>query len=219
MKLQLVIGNKNYSSWSMRPWVLLRQAQIPFDEVQLKFEEQDGGLSVGGIDKYSKARKVPVLLIDGEPVWDSLAIGETVAELFPDKKLWPEDARARRMARSICAEMHSGFASLRSQMPMNVRARMPGRGKPPEVRADIGRIEAMWNDCRTRYGNQGPFLYGQFSIADAMYAPVATRFHTYEVALTGAAAEYRDTILGLPALQAWIAGAKAETEVIKQYEP
>lgn len=212
----LVIGNKAYSSWSLRPWLLMTHAGIEFDEERIALYQTD---SRERMQRYSPAGRVPVLVDGGLTVWDSLAICEYLAEKHPEKRLWPADVQARANARSICAEMHSGFASLRSQMPMNVRARMPGRGKPPEVRADIGRIEAMWNDCRTRYGNQGPFLYGQFSIADAMYAPVATRFHTYEVALTGAAAEYRDTILGLPALQAWIAGAKAETEVIKQYEP
>lgn len=212
----LVIGNKAYSSWSLRPWLLMTHAGIEFDEERIALYQTD---SRERMQRYSPAGRVPVLVDGGLTVWDSLAICEYLAEKHPEKRLWPADVQARANARSICAEMHSGFASLRSQMPMNVRARMPGRGKPPEVRADIGRIEAMWYDCRTRYGNQGPFLYGQFSIADAMYAPVATRFHTYEVALTGAAAEYRDTILGLPALQAWIAGAKAETEVIKQYEP
>lgn len=212
----LVIGNKAYSSWSLRPWLLMTHAQIQFDEERIALYQAD---SRERMQRYSPAGKVPVL-IDGDlTVWDSLAICEYLAEKHPEKQLWPTDVRARANARSICAEMHSGFASLRSQMPMNVRARMPGRGKPPEVRADISRIEAMWNECRTHFGSHGPFLYGQFSIADAMYAPVVTRFHTYDVTLAGAAAEYQETIRGLPALQAWVAGAQAETEVVKQYEP
>src|SRR4051794_31731496 len=121
-RLQLVIGNKNYSSWSMRPWVLMRQAQIPFEEILLKFDESSGGARVAGIAPYSRVGKVPVLMVDGEAVWDSLAIAETVAEMFPEKQLWPADARARRMARSACAEMHSGFQALRSTMPNNIRA-------------------------------------------------------------------------------------------------
>ncbi len=212
----LVIGNKAYSSWSLRPWLLMTHAGIEFDEERIALYQAD---SRERMQRYSPAGRVPVL-VDGDlTVWDSLAICEYLAEKHPEKQLWPTDVHARANARSICAEMHSGFASLRSQMPMNVRARMPGRGKPPEVRADISRIETMWNDCRTHFGSQGPFLYGQFSIADAMYAPVVTRFHTYDVGLAGAASEYLETILRLPAMQAWIAGAQAEIEVIKQYEP
>ena len=219
MKLQLVIGNKNYSSWSMRPWVLLRQAQIPFDEVQLKFEEQDGGLSVGGIDKYSKARKVPVLLIDGEPVWDSLAIGETVAELFPDKKLWPDDARARRMARSICAEMHSGFQAMRGKMPMNIRASHPGKGMTPESRKDIDRIVGLWTECRERFGGAGSLLFGRFSVADAFYAPVVMRFETYGVNLPPMARAYCDAVQSLAAVKEWVAAGRRETDFVAADEP
>lgn len=212
----LVIGNKAYSSWSLRPWLLMTHAGIEFDEERIALYQSD---SRERLMRFSPAGRVPVL-VDGDlAVWDSLAICEYLAEKHPEKQLWPPDVRARANARSICAEMHSGFASLRSQMPMNVRARLPGRAKPPEVRADISRIETMWNDCRARFGSPGPFLYGQFSIADAMYAPVVTRFHTYGVVLAGAAAEYLQTIRGLPAMQAWAAGALAETEVIKQYEP
>lgn len=212
----LVIGNKAYSSWSLRPWLLMKHAQIDFDEQRIALYQSD---TREKLLRHSPAGRVPVLL-DGElTVWDSLAICEYLAEKHPEKQLWPADVRARAHARSICAEMHSGFASLRSQMPMNVRARMPGRGRSPEVLADIKRIEAMWNDCRARFGSQGPFLFGRFSIADAMYAPVVTRFDTYGVGLSGAAAAYLDSIRRLPELQAWIAGAQAETEVIKQYEP
>src|SRR5436190_1368988 len=140
----LVIGNKNYSSWSMRPWVLARQAQIPFEEVQLKF---DNDVRVIGIEKYSRAGKVPVLVVDGEAVWDTLAIAETLAELYPDKQLWPGDARARRVARSACAEMHSGFQALRGKMPMNISRSYPGKGLTPESKKDIDRVVALWSEC------------------------------------------------------------------------
>src|SRR5918992_94571 len=172
MKLQLVIGNKNYSSWSMRPWVLLRQAQIPFEEVQLKFDDDT---RVVGIEKYSAAGKVPVLIVERQPVWDSLAICETVAEMHPEKHLWPETPEARRVARSICAEMHSGFQGLRAAMPMNIRSRHPGKGMTPESRKDIDRVVALWTDCRERFGGEGNFLFGRFSIADAFFAPVVMR--------------------------------------------
>jgi glutathione S-transferase len=219
MKLQLVIGNKNYSSWSMRPWVLLRQAQIPFEEVQLKFSESDGGLTVPGIEKYSAARKVPVLLIDGEPVWDSLAIAETVAEMFPDKHLWPEDPAARRVARSICAEMHSGFQALRSKMVMNIRSRHPGKGMTPESRKDIDRIVELWTDCRERFGGAGSLLFGKFTVADAFYAPVVTRFQTYAVKLPRIAQEYCEAVLALAAVREWCDAGRRETEFVAADEP
>ena len=219
MKLQLVIGNKNYSSWSMRPWVLLRQAQIPFQEVQLKFEEADGGLSVRGIEKYSKARKVPVLVVEGEPVWDSLAICETVAELFPQKQLWPDDQSARRVARSICAEMHSGFQALRGKMPMNIRGSHPGKGMTPESRKDIDRVVALWTDCRERFGGAGSLLFGRFSIADAFYAPVVMRFQTYAVKLPPAAQAYAEAVRELSAVREWCDGGRRESEFVAEDEP
>jgi len=219
MKLQLVVGNKNYSSWSMRPWVLLRQAQIPFEEVQLKFSDSDGGLTVPGIEKYSAAGKVPVLLIDGEPVWDSLAIAETAAEMFPDKHLWPADPAARRVARSVCAEMHSGFQALRSKMVMNIRSRHPGKGMTPESRKDIDRIVALWTDCRERFGGAGSLLFGKFSVADAFYAPVVTRFQTYAVKLPRIAQEYCEAVLALAAVREWSDAARRETEFVAADEP
>jgi len=152
-------------------------------------------------------------------VWDSLAICEYLAEKHPETPLWPADTRARANARSISAEMHSGFVHLRGQMAMNVRCRMPGRGRTPEVLAEISRIQAMWNDCRARFGADGPFLYGEFSVADAMYAPVVSRFYTYEVDLQGDAREYAEFVYALAAMQEWITGANAETEVISEYEP
>jgi glutathione S-transferase len=216
MKLELVIGNKNYSSWSMRPWVLLRQAQIPFEEIQLKFGE---GTRVVGIEKYSAAGKVPVLLIDGEPVWDTLAICETAAELYPTKHLWPEDEQARRVARSICAEMHSGFQGLRGRMPMNIRSRHPGKGMTPESRKDIERVVALWTDCRERFGGAGNFLFGRFSIPDAFYAPVVMRFHTYDVKLPPLAQAYCEAVRELAAVREWCDAARREAEFVADDEP
>jgi glutathione S-transferase len=217
--MQLVVGNKNYSSWSMRPWVLLREAGIAFEEVQLKFSEKDGGLTVGGIEQFSAAGKVPVLMVEGEPVWDSLAICETVAELFPQKQLWPADAKARRVARSICAEMHSGFQGVRGQMPMNIRGRHPGKGMTAESRRDIERIAEIWTTCRARFGAGGPLLFGRFSIPDAFFAPVVTRFQTYAVALPKAAQEYCEAVLALGAVREWIDGALREKEFVESDEP
>ena len=216
MQLKLAIANKNYSSWSMRPWVLLTQAGIAFEEIQLKFT--DAG-KVGGVEAYSPTRQVPALIAEGEPVWDSLAICETASELFPEKHLWPEDARARQVARSICAEMHGGFSSLRSAMPMNIRASHPGKGLSPAVQKDIDRIVEIWQTCRARFGRNGDLLFGQFSIADAYYAPVATRFLTYAVTLPRVAQRYADTLLALPAVQKWMAQARRETEFVAADEP
>jgi glutathione S-transferase len=217
--LQLVIGNKNYSSWSMRPWVLLREAGIPFDEVQLKFSENDGGLTVTGIDKYSAAGKVPVLMVEGEPVWDTLAICETAAELFPQKQLWPAEPKARRVARSICAEMHSGFQGVRGRMPMNISRRYPGKGMTPESKRDIERIVEIWTSCRERFGKGGKLLFGGFTIPDAYYAPVVTRFQTYGVSLPKAAQDYCDAVLALGAVREWTDGARRETEFVPSDEP
>ena len=214
--LKLAIANKNYSSWSMRPWVLLTQTGIAFEEIQLKFSDAGG---VPGIEAYSPARQVPVLIVDGEPVWDSLAICETVAELFPQKRLWPADARPRQIARSICAEMHAGFRSLRDAMPMNIRASQPGKGMSPAVQKDIDRIVQIWESCRARYGADGDLLFGQFTAADAYYAPVATRFSTYAVALPPAAQRYADALLALPAVREWMAQARRETEFVRADEP
>jgi glutathione S-transferase len=213
--LTLAIGNKNYSSWSLRPWLVLRQAGIPFDEVYIPLYRPD---SAAALAKWSPSGKVPALHDGDVRVWDSLAICETLAERFPDKQLWPHDAAARAVARSISAEMHSGFGALRQHMSMNIRARWPGQGRTAESLADVERILTIWNDCRTRFGQGGDFLFGRFSIADAMYAPVVLRFQTYGVALTGAAKDYADSVLALPALTAWVADAVAETERIEMFE-
>jgi len=214
--LALIIGNKNYSSWSMRPWVLLRQADIPFREIQLWFAD-DGRPQ--GIEPYSPTRQVPVLLVNDEPVWDSLAICETVAQLFPEKRLWPGDTRAQALARSACAEMHAGFRSLRSAMPMNIRASLPGKGMSPAVERDIARIVALWSDCRSRYGSGGDLLFGHFTVADAYYAPVAMRCITYAVSLPATARDYVEAVRKLPAVAEWMAAAKRETAFVAADEP
>lgn len=211
--MRLLIGNKNYSSWSLRPWLALTEFGIAFDEERI-------ALFVGDykarILAASPAGKVPVLIDGGLAVWDSLAIGEYVAEKFAETPVWPRDAQARALARCVSAEMHSGFANLRSQMPMNIRASHPGRGRTPESDADVARVIAIWNDCLARSG--GPFLFGGFCYADAMYAPVVTRFTTYGVALDGAARAYSERIWALPAMQDWKRAAIAEAEVIEAYE-
>jgi glutathione S-transferase len=215
-RLQLVIGNKNYSSWSMRPWVLARQAQIPFEELPLKF---DGDVRVIGIEKYSRAGKVPVLLVDGEAVWDTLAIAETLAELHPEKQLWPEDARARRVARSACAEMHAGFQALRDKMPMNIDRSYPGKGLTPESRKDIDRVVALWSECRERFGSGGSLLFGRFSIADAFFAPVVMRFRTYGVGVPRSAEDYCTAVESLAAVREWMDAARKEMEFVPADEP
>jgi glutathione S-transferase len=211
----LVIGNKAYSSWSLRPWLLMKQVGIVFEEIRLSLYE-DGAKQK--LLQYSATGKVPVLMDGDLTVWDSLAICEYIAEKYAEKQLWPSAMAARACARSISAEMHSGFTKLRTQMPMNVRREIPGRAKTPEVVAEISRIETIWNDCRSRFGSQGSFLFGAFSIADAMYAPVVSRLRTYGVTLAGQAGEYAGAIHTLPAMQEWIAGARAESEINPHYE-
>jgi glutathione S-transferase len=216
MDLALVIGNKNYSSWSLRPWLLLRHAGIPFREIRVSLHTAE---SRSEIKKYSPSGKVPALLDDGVTVWESLAIGEYLADKFPEKQFWPPERVARAEARCVATEMHAGFAALRQHMSMNCRKHLPGKGRTPEVLKDIARISMLWNDSRARFGAGGPFLFGKFGIADAMYAPVALRFVTYEVELDPVSAAYVKTIAALPAVQQWIADARAETEVIPQFEP
>jgi glutathione S-transferase len=212
--LQLIVGNKNYSSWSLRPWLAMKVAGIAFTEVRIPLYAPD---SKQKILSYSPAGKVPCLIDSNLSVWDSLAICETLAEKHPE--LWPRDAAARAVARAVSAEMHSGFPNLRTHMSMNIRKRHPGKGRTPEVLADIARITAMWSDCRERFGKDGPFLFGPFSIADAMYAPVVLRFRTYDVDLPSDCRAYSDAVLALPALQEWMAAATAETETLSQFEP
>ncbi|QHB53704.1 glutathione S-transferase [Ralstonia solanacearum] len=214
--MKLVIGNKNYSSWSLRPWLLARQAGIPFEEIRLRLGSEGFAAEV---HRYSPAGRVPVL-VDGDiTVWDSLAICETLAERFPRARLWPEDPKARAHARSICAEMHAGFANLRSQMPMNVTAMLPGLGWNVAVQRDVDRIAQIWTELRQKYAAEGPFLFGHFTVADAFYAPVVSRFATYGVRLPESAKTYADHILNLPAMQEWIEGARDERDFLADDEP
>ncbi len=214
-QLTLVIGNKNYSSWSLRPWLLLSHFQIPFEEVRIPLYAPE---SASALAKWSPSGLVPVLKDGDLTVWDSLAICEYLNERFSDLRMWPQAAEARAVARSVSAEMHAGFTALRQSMSMNIRAHRPGKGRTPECMKDVERIVSLWNECRSRYGAEGPFLFGHFTIADAMYAPVALRFRTYEVAMEGAARAYADAIIALPAMQEWIAAAQIERERIEMYE-
>jgi glutathione S-transferase len=213
--LTLVIGNKNYSSWSLRPWLAMKQFGLSFDEIRIPLYTSDAPAQ---IRQYSPSGKVPVLLHGTQTVWDSLAICEYLAEEFSTLHWWPEDKTARAIARSISAEMHSGFQNLRENMPMNCRARLPGKGMTPEVQKDIDRITAIWQECRHKFGMNGNFLFGQFTIADAMFAPVVLRFVTYGVELDAVANAYAEAILALPALQDWLKEAEAEPEAIAAYE-
>jgi glutathione S-transferase len=212
--LTLVIGNKNYSSWSMRPWVLLRGRGIPFRERMLKFESQEWSDQIA---RFSPSGLVPVLW-EGEPgagfaTWDTLAIAERLHELFPGGSIWPADAQLRARARSAAAEMHAGFRALRAAMPMNIRGRHPGKGMNEDVAKDIARISALWASAK------GPYLFGELSAADAFYAPVATRFVTYGVELSGAARDYQQRLLASPAVADWSADALKETEFVAEDEP
>jgi len=214
--MKLVIGNKNYSSWSLRPWLLAKQAGIPFEEIRVRLLSETFAADVA---RHSPAGRVPVLVDGDMNVWDSLAICETLAERFPRAQLWPQDPKARAHARSICAEMHSGFTNLRNNMPMNVTAVLPGMGWNVAVQRDIDRIAAMWTELRQKYAAEGPFLFGYFTVADAFYAPVVSRFATYGVRLPEAAKTYADYILTLPAMQEWIDGARAEHDFLADDEP
>ncbi len=214
-RLTLVIGNKNYSSWSLRPWLVLRQAAIPFEEVRIPLYVPGTAETLA---RWSPSGKVPVLH-DGElVVWDSLAICEYLAECFPDKGLWPANPAARAVARAVSAEMHAGFSDLRTAMPMNSRRRIPGRAISEGGSRDIARVTEIWSSCRNRFGGGGEFLFGGFTIADAMYAPVVLRFATYGVELAGAARAYAEAITALPALQEWLAASRAEAETIEAFE-
>ncbi|HYC38271.1 MAG TPA: glutathione S-transferase family protein [Usitatibacter sp.] len=214
--LTLVIGNMNYSSWSMRPWVLMRQLGIPFEQVKLRFHSQEWDAN---IQRWSPSRLVPVLWREEQSVWDSLAIMETLHEWYPEKGIWPRDPGARAFARSAAAEMHSGFRELRSSMPMNIRAAHPGKGLNARVQADIDRIVALWTQARERFAGAGPFLFGDFCAADAMYAPVVMRFATYAVPLAPLAADYCDAMRAAPGVSAWVDEARRETEFVAEDEP
>lgn len=207
--LTLVIGDKNLSSWSLRPWLAMKQAGIPFREELVRL---DRPATKAEILRRSPSGRVPCLIDDDLAIWDSLAILEYLAERFPEKSLWPADARARAVARAVSAEMHSGFANLRGQWPMKFATESLKATMSAEVAADVARISAIWDMCLGDFGAGGPFLFGRFSIADAMFAPVVSRFVTYgPVALKGRAAEWRDRMWSLPAMREWGEAAKAES--------
>jgi glutathione S-transferase len=210
-ELTLVVGSKNYSSWSLRPYLALAHTGQPFKEVVIALDQPD---TAANIARWSPTGRVPVLYHGSLLVWDSLAICEYLAEVFPQAGLWPEDRAVRAVARSVTAEMHSSFSALRQNMPMNTRARKPGQGhNAPGVAEDIARIRALWTECHARYSQGGPFLFGRFSIADAFYAPVVTRFITYDVPMEGSVKAYAEAILALPSMQAWLEAARAEPPV------
>ncbi|MCE1190666.1 MAG: glutathione S-transferase family protein [Acidovorax sp.] len=221
--LKLYIGNKNYSSWSMRPWVLLRQAGIAFEEVRVRFDSFDAGSEFKrAIGPVSPTGKVPAL-VDGDlVVWDTLAIAEYVAESYPDRLLWPQDAKARARARSVCAEMHSGFTALRSHCPMNIEADLADTGAliwrdKAGVRADVQRLVDMWSALLGEHG--GPLLFGEFTVADAYFAPVCMRLHTYGLPVPPHIAAYVQRVRELPGVKAWIDEALAEKDFLDFEEP
>lgn len=221
--LQLLIANKNYSSWSMRPWVLMRQAGIAFEEVMVPFDDfEPASPFKQKVLALNPVGKVPILVDGSLAVWDSLAIAETLAERFPEKHLWPADPAVRARARSICAEMHAGFTSLRTHCPMNIEALLPEIGAivwrdKPGVRADMARLQAMWEGLLQEHG--GPMLFGEFSIADAYYAPVCMRLRTYALPVSDTVRAYMDRVTALPAVAEWIAGALAEKWFVVEDEP
>ncbi len=215
MALTLVIGNKNYSSWSLRPWIAMKVAGIAFDEVVISLDADDFKARVG---RVSGTGKVPVLVDGPIEVWESLAILEYLAERFPAARLWPEQGTARAHARAIAAEMHAGFLPLRRACPMNLWRPVKRLAIGDDVRANARRIDTMWGDCRTRFGAGGPFLFGGFGAADAMYAPVVARFHTYDVEVGGVARDYMAAVMALPAWKEWRAAALQEPWVLPQDE-
>lgn len=210
----LYIGNKNYSSWSLRPWLLLKHFGIPFREHMVSVAGRDYNAA---LKPLAGNARVPCLHEDGFQVWESIAIAETLAERHP--AMWPADARARARARSISAEMHAGFTALRTAMPMNLKLKLKGKPPTPAVQRDIDRIVEIWEEARMQFATaDGPWLFGAFSVADAMFAPIAWRFHVYNVALPPLAATYRDALLAHPAMQEWYAAALLETEAHAHYD-
>lgn len=216
-ELHLTLGNKNYSSWSVRPWLALKASGLPFTETVLPLyaEETNAWLAANAPN-----RKVPLLEHGDLKIWDSLAIVEYVAELAPEAGLWPRDREARAVARSACAEMHSGFQGLRQNLGMNARRRVEGFTVPEAAQADIARVQALWADCRKRFGEKagGPFLFGAFSAADCCYAPVVSRFVTYGVELTPEAQDYVNAVMDHPFVREWMDDARAEPWVIEKFE-
>ncbi len=221
--MQLYIGNKNYSSWSMRPWVLMRQFNIDFEEVLLRFDGfDDDSKFKQAAKRLSPVGKVPVLIDDGLPVWDTLAIAEYLAEKFADQALWPRHRRQRARARSLCAEMHSGFNALRSHCPQNIEASLPEVGvrilaERADVRADLARLQAMWGECLAASG--GPFLFGDYCIADAYFAPVVGRLRTYALPVSAPVFAYMAAVWASAGVAAWVSDALAEQEYLDFEEP
>ncbi len=206
-KLQIVIGNRNYSSWSLRAWLAMQQSKLPYEEIFIPLNRPE---TPAALRTHSPSLLVPVLKIDGLVVWDSLAIIETLAELAPDAGIWPPDRDARAVARSVCAEMHSGFYRLRRDMPMDLRAARPGDQHTEGAIADAEKIIARWTECRERFGAGGPFLFGTWSAADIMYAPVVGRFRTYAVPVDADNRNYMDAVWAQPDMAAWLVAATAE---------
>ena len=215
MRLKLIIGNKNYSSWSLRTWFLLSEAGIEFEEYRIPLDLEG---SAAEIARFSPSGRVPVLMLGEQPVWDTLAIAETAAEQWPEKELWPPDSAARTHARCVSAEMHAGFPVLREAMPMNCRAMGRKVSLPDALAADIDRVLDIWSDCHRRYQSQGNWLFGRFSVADAMFAPVVLRFRTYGINLPESASSYPRRLLESESIQNWLAAAESEIEVIKSEE-
>ena len=211
MALKLIIGNKNYSSWSFRPWIAMKAAGIAFEETVISLDAEDFKAHVAPV---SGTGNVPVLIDSDVRVWESLAILEYLAEKFPNAGLWPADAVARAHARAIANEMHAGFLPLRRHLPMNMWRPVIKRELTPEAAANVARIEAIWNECRTRFGKGGPFLFGRFGAADAMYAPVVARLHTYAVAVGAGTRAYMDAVMALLAWREWHAAAVKEPWVL-----
>ncbi|RFB81544.1 glutathione S-transferase family protein [Methylovirgula sp. 4M-Z18] len=215
MPVKLVILGKSYSSWSMRPWLLLAQMNIPFEEVLIHYGASDQAKK---LRKYSPTQKCPVLYDGDIQIWESLAIIEYLAEKFPKKNIWPKTRAARAHARSICAEMHAGFQAMRQHLPTQFLRPVRKRELTPEAAADVKRIEQIWKETRKTYGKGGPFLFGKFCAADAMFAPVVNRLHTYDAEVSKATRTYMDAIMALPAWNAWIKDAEAEPKVATAYD-
>jgi len=209
--LFLLIGNKNYSTWSLRPWLALKQTGRPFEESLVALDQKD---TRAKILKYSPSGKVPFLRHGKIELWESLAICEYLAETFPDAQLWPKDVAARAHARAISSEMHAGFADLRANLPMDISRDLKAKSRASKVQGEISRMQQIWADCRKRFGTGGPFLFGKFSIADCMFAPVVTRFRTYGVKLEPVNEAYAEAVMTHPAMVEWIEGAKREPWVI-----
>ena len=216
MALTLIVGNKNYSSWSLRPWIAMKAAGIAFDEIVIPLYEPG---SCEEILKYSPTGKVPVLIDDNQHIWESLAILEYLAEKFRATGLWPRDAQARAHARAVAAEMHAGFQPLRKNCPMNLWLPPKKRPVPDEVAGDVRRVDALWNECRSRFGQGGPFLFGAFGAADAMYAPVVSRLHSYGLDVGEVSRRYMDAVMSLPAFIEWLAAALKDPWVMQHNEP